>query len=54
MKQKTEQRTRYIGHTYFVDTIVPGKTQCEITDPAVLRVYYYAGEISEYKSRMLS
>jgi len=35
------------------DTIVPGKTQCRKTDAAVLRVYYYAGEISKYKSRML-
>ena len=56
MKQKTEQRTRYIRHL-FLDTIVLGKTpekiQCEKTSASVLRVYYYVGEISKYKSRML-
>jgi len=52
MKQKTEQRTRYIGHL-FLDTIVLGKTQCGKIGATILRVYYYAGEISKYKSRML-
>jgi len=51
MKLKTKQRTRYIGHL-FLDTIVPGKAQCGKTGATVLSIYYYAGEIFEYKCRM--
>jgi len=36
-----------------LDKIVPGKTQCGKTGVAALRVYYYARENFEYKSRML-
>ena len=46
MKQKTKQRTRYIGHL-FLDTIVPEKTQYGKISATALSVYYYAGEIFE-------
>jgi len=37
-----------------LDKIVARKTQYGKTGAAALRVYYYAGENSEYKSRMLN